>query len=115
MSGAELSAQLARALTLSSFSRSGVAVTFGSSGVIGGAMVDQLAADGSFDNVMGFSRSSLPEIELLVADGGNSGLSSTRRPLSMMNGRNLKRIGAILIPRSWRAPSRLTPLAPPSS
>jgi NAD(P)-dependent dehydrogenase (short-subunit alcohol dehydrogenase family) len=28
-------------------------------------MVDQLAADGSFDNVMGFSRSSSPEIELL--------------------------------------------------
>lgn len=65
VSGAEASAQLASALTLSSFSRSGVAVTFGSSGAIGGAMVDQLAADGSFDNVMGFSRSSSPEIELL--------------------------------------------------
>jgi NAD(P)-dependent dehydrogenase (short-subunit alcohol dehydrogenase family) len=65
VSGAELSAQLASALTLSSFSRSGVAVTFGSSGAIGGATADQLAADGSFDNVIGFSRSSSPEIELL--------------------------------------------------
>ena len=79
MSGAELSAQLARALTLSSFSRSGVAVTFGSSGAIGGAMVDQLAADGSFDNVMGFSRSSSPEIELLDEASLERAAASFRR------------------------------------
>jgi NAD(P)-dependent dehydrogenase (short-subunit alcohol dehydrogenase family) len=50
---------------LGSFPRAGVAVVFGASGGIGGALVDALEASKSFNHVVAFSRSTSPTIDLL--------------------------------------------------
>lgn len=50
---------------LSSFSRAGVAVIFGASGGIGGALVETLRSSRHFEHVLGFSRKSAPAIDLL--------------------------------------------------
>jgi NAD(P)-dependent dehydrogenase (short-subunit alcohol dehydrogenase family) len=50
---------------LTSFPQPGVAVVFGAGGGIGGALVDALRAGERFTQVMAFSRSTLPSIDLL--------------------------------------------------
>jgi NAD(P)-dependent dehydrogenase (short-subunit alcohol dehydrogenase family) len=52
-------------LDLGSFPRGGVAVVFGSGGGIGGALVDAILATKRFDQVVAFSRSTSPSIDLL--------------------------------------------------
>lgn len=50
---------------LGSFPQAGVAVIFGATGGIGGALVEAIQAAGRFEQVVAFSRSSLPSIDLL--------------------------------------------------
>ena len=50
---------------LGSFPQAGVAVVFGASGGIGGALVDAVQAAGKFKRVVSFSRSTSPAIDLL--------------------------------------------------
>jgi NAD(P)-dependent dehydrogenase (short-subunit alcohol dehydrogenase family) len=50
---------------LASFPAGGVAVVFGATGGIGGALVEAIEASGRFDHVTPFSRSTLPAINLL--------------------------------------------------
>ena len=50
---------------LGSFPQAGVAVIFGASGGIGGALVEAVQAAGRFDNVIAFSRGTSPSIDLL--------------------------------------------------
>ena len=50
---------------LESFPQSGVALILGSSGGIGGALMEILTATGHFEAVLGFSRTSFPYIDLL--------------------------------------------------
>jgi NAD(P)-dependent dehydrogenase (short-subunit alcohol dehydrogenase family) len=57
------------AVGLGSFPKSGVAVVFGASGGIGGALVDALQAAGHFEQVIGLSRSTSPSIDLLDEPG----------------------------------------------
>ncbi len=52
-------------MTLESFPRSGVAVVFGAGGGIGGALVDAIRAADAFAQVVAFSRSTSPPIDLL--------------------------------------------------
>lgn len=59
------SSEIAPKITLESFPSAGVAVVFGASGGIGGALVEQLRHTGRFDQVLGFDRNSSPSIELL--------------------------------------------------
>ena len=51
--------------TLGSFPPAGVAVVFGAGGSIGGALVDAIRATGTFSDVLAFSRSTSPAIDLL--------------------------------------------------
>lgn len=50
---------------LSSFSKTGVAVIFGSSGGIGNALMDVLKSNASFSHVVGYSRKTGPSIDLM--------------------------------------------------
>ena len=50
---------------LGSFPSAGVAVVFGAGGSIGGALVDAIRATGTFSDVLAFSRSTSPAIDLL--------------------------------------------------
>ena len=52
-------------LDLVSFPRAGVAVVFGASGGIGGALIEAIRATGKFDHVVAFSRNTSPSIDLL--------------------------------------------------
>jgi NAD(P)-dependent dehydrogenase (short-subunit alcohol dehydrogenase family) len=52
-------------ISLGSFPRAGVAVVLGAGGCIGGALVERLRSAGRFEQVVGFSRSSSPSIDLL--------------------------------------------------
>jgi short-subunit dehydrogenase len=52
-------------LDLESFPPAGVAVVFGASGGIGGALVEAIRTAERFAHVVGFSRSSSPSIDLL--------------------------------------------------
>ena len=52
-------------LDLRSFPQAGVAVVFGASGGIGGALLAAIRAEQSFDHVVAFSRSTSPSIDLL--------------------------------------------------
>lgn len=65
MSGQELSRRITAGVNLGSFTCSGVAVVFGSSGGIGRALVDVIQATGQFKHVVPFSRSTSPAIDLL--------------------------------------------------
>ena len=53
---------------LRSFPQAGVAVVFGAGGGIGGALVEAIQATGKFKNVVSFSRSTSPAIELRDED-----------------------------------------------
>ena len=55
----------ASGINLKSFPRPSVAVVFGAGGSIGSALVDALRSAECFDQVIGFSRSSSPPIDLL--------------------------------------------------
>ena len=57
--------QLSPGLTLESFPQAGVAVVFGASGGIGGALVEAIRAAEKFEHVVAFSRSTSPSIDLL--------------------------------------------------
>ena len=50
---------------LGSFPQAAVAVIFGASGGIGGALVEAIQAEGRFEHVVAFSRSTSPSIDLL--------------------------------------------------
>lgn len=52
-------------IALDSFPQPGLAVVFGASGGIGGALVEALVAARRFEQVIGFSRRSTPAIDLL--------------------------------------------------
>lgn len=56
------------AIDLSSFPEAGVAVVFGAGGGIGSALHDAIAASGRFTEVVAFSRSTQPPIDLLDED-----------------------------------------------
>ncbi len=47
------------------FPKSGVAAIFGTGGGIGGVLVETSRSVGSFDHVVGFSRMTMPSIDLL--------------------------------------------------
>ncbi|WP_395688600.1 SDR family NAD(P)-dependent oxidoreductase [Aestuariivirga sp.] len=53
------------AIELSSFSKTGVAVIFGSGGGIGNALMDVLKSNQSFSHLMGFNRRITPSIDLM--------------------------------------------------
>lgn len=53
---------------LKSFPKTGLAVVFGAGGGIGGAFVNVLRSSDGFEQVIGFSRSSSPSIDLLDED-----------------------------------------------
>lgn len=55
-------------IALTSFSRSGIAVVFGATGGIGAALVEAIRASGRFEDVLGFSRSTAPPIDLRDED-----------------------------------------------
>jgi NAD(P)-dependent dehydrogenase (short-subunit alcohol dehydrogenase family) len=50
---------------MDSFPKHGLAIVFGASGGIGGALIEALRSAGRFEDVVGFSRSSSPSIDLL--------------------------------------------------
>lgn len=52
-------------IDLASFPRSGLAIVFGATGGIGGALVEVLKASNGFERVIGLSRRSSPSIDLL--------------------------------------------------
>ncbi|WP_093807468.1 SDR family NAD(P)-dependent oxidoreductase [Stappia sp. ES.058] len=52
-------------LSLNSFSGGGLAVVIGSTGGIGGALIEHLEASGTFDTVIGLSRRTTPALDLL--------------------------------------------------
>ena len=52
-------------IDMTSFSHSGLAIVFGATGGIGGALVEVLKTSNGFDRVVGLSRVSLPSIDLL--------------------------------------------------
>ena len=52
-------------IDMTSFSHSGLAIVFGATGGIGGALVEVLKASNGFEQVIGLSRRSSPSIDLL--------------------------------------------------
>lgn len=58
----------AGAIRLASFPEPGVAIVFGATGGIGAALVEAIRASGRFTDVLGFSRSTSPSIDLLDED-----------------------------------------------
>ena len=56
---------MASKVDLQSFPRSGIAVVFGASGGIGGALLDAIRAAERFDHVVAFSRATSPPADLL--------------------------------------------------
>ena len=61
----ESGSSIVASVDLTSFPTAGVAVVFGASGGIGGALVEAIRAAGRFDHVIAFSRSTSPSIDLL--------------------------------------------------